>query len=207
MANQRLLVKSAKSGTQFGGHLLGQRRQSARFIPDAIKKACPSCSCKTSPASWSAPKRQGGIIKDGAKLVNAMANSSVPKFTVVVGNSYGAGNYALCGKAYDPKLMVAWPSAELAVMGGAQAAGVLLQIEVARRKKAGEEISPEREAALRDDIEKRYAEQVSPYYAAARLWVDAIIDPRETRTWISEGIAALDGAPAEPPFRTGVIQT
>ena len=150
---------------------------------------------------------QGGIIKDGAKLVNAMANSSVPKFTVVVGNSYGAGNYALCGKAYDPKLMVAWPTAELAVMGGAQAAGVLLQIEVARRKKAGEEMSPEREAALRDDIEKRYAEQVSPYYAAARLWVDAIIDPRETRTWISEGIAALDGAPAEPPFRTGVIQT
>ena len=120
---------------------------------------------------------QGGIIKDGAKLVNAMANSVVPKFTVVVGNSYGAGNYALCGKAYDPKFMVAWPTAELAVMGGAQAAGVLLQIEVATRKKKGEEITPEREKELREVIESRYKEQVSPYYSAARLWVDAIIDP------------------------------
>ena len=150
---------------------------------------------------------QGGIIKDGAKLVNAVANSTVPKFTVVVGNSYGAGNYALCGKAYDPKFIMAWPTAELAVMGGAQAAGVLLQIEVARRKKTGAEVTPEQEAALREEIEKRYTEQTSPYYAAARLWVDAIIDPRETRNWISEGIGALDGAPPEPPFRTGVIQT
>mgnify|MGYP006252627099 FL=1 len=204
-----MLVKSAKSGTQFGGVIYSDSAdKAARFILNCNQKGLPLVFLQDVTGFMVGSKsEQGGIIKDGAKLVNAMANSSVPKFTVVVGNSYGAGNYALCGKAYDPKLMVAWPTAELAVMGGAQAAGVLLQIEVARRKKAGEEISPEREAALRDDIEKRYAEQVSPYYAAARLWVDAIIDPRETRTWISEGIAALDGAPAEPPFRTGVIQT
>ena len=209
VANQRMLVKSAKSGTQFGGVIYSDSAdKAARFILNCNQKGLPLVFLQDVTGFMVGSKsEQGGIIKDGAKLVNAMANSSVPKFTVVVGNSYGAGNYALCGKAYDPKLMVAWPTAELAVMGGAQAAGVLLQIEVARRKKAGEEISPEREAALRDDIEKRYAEQVSPYYAAARLWVDAIIDPRETRTWISEGIAALDGAPAEPPFRTGVIQT
>ena len=209
VANQRMLVKSAKSGTQFGGVIYSDSAdKAARFILNCNQKGLPLVFLQDVTGFMVGSKsEQGGIIKDGAKLVNAMANSSVPKFTVVVGNSYGAGNYALCGKAYDPKLMVAWPTAELAVMGGAQAAGVLLQIEVARRKKAGEEMSPEREAALRDDIEKRYAEQVSPYYAAARLWVDAIIDPRETRTWISEGIAALDGAPAEPPFRTGVIQT
>jgi len=136
-----------------------------------------------------------------------MANSVVPKFTVVVGNSYGAGNYAMCGKAYDPKWMVAWPTAELAVMGGAQAAGVLVQIEVATRKKKGEDISEEKEAQIRQDIEARYAEQVSPFYAAGRLWVDAIIDPRETRKWVSEGIAAMDGAPLEGPFITGVMQT
>jgi acetyl-CoA carboxylase carboxyltransferase component len=209
VANQRMLVKSAKTGTQFGGVIYSDSAdKAARFIMNCNQKGLPLVFLQDVTGFMVGSKsEQGGIIKDGAKLVNAMANSSVPKFTVMVGNSYGAGNYALCGKAYDPKLMVAWPTAELAVMGGAQAAGVLLQIEIARRKKAGEEISPERETALREDIEKRYAEQVSPYYAAARLWVDAIIDPRETRTWISEGIAALDGAPAEPPFRTGVIQT
>lgn len=209
VANQRMLVKSAKTGTQFGGVIYSDSAdKAARFIMNCNQKGLPLVFLQDVTGFMVGSKsEQGGIIKDGAKLVNAMANSTVPKFTVVVGNSYGAGNYALCGKAYDPKLIVAWPTAELAVMGGAQAATVLLQIEVARRKKAGEEVSPEREAALRADIEQRYAEQVSPYYAAARLWVDAIIDPRATRTWISEGIAALDGAPLEPPFRTGVIQT
>jgi len=209
VANQRMLVKSAKTGTQFGGVIYSDSAdKAARFIMNCNQKGLPLVFLQDVTGFMVGSKsEQGGIIKDGAKLVNAMANSTVPKFTVVVGNSYGAGNYALCGKAYDPKLIVAWPTAELAVMGGAQAAGVLLQIEVARRKKAGEDISPEREAALRAEIEQRYAEQVSPYYAAARLWVDAIIDPRATRTWISEGIAALDGAPPEPPFRTGVLQT
>ena len=199
VANQRMLVKSAKTGTQFGGVIYSDSAdKAARFIMNCNQKGLPLVFLKDVTGFMVGSKsEQGGIIKDGAKLVNAMANSTVPKFTVVVGNSYGAGNYALCGKAYDPKLIVAWPTAELAVMGGAQA-GVLLQIEVARRKKAGEDISPEREAALGTEIEQRYAEQVSPYYAAARLWVDAIIDPRATRTWISEGIAALDGAPAGP---------
>ena len=209
VANQRLLVKSAKSGTQFGGVIYSDSAdKAARFIMNCNQKGLPLVFLQDVTGFMVGSKsEQGGIIKDGAKLVNAMANSVVPKFTVVVGNSYGAGNYALCGKAYDPKFMVAWPSAELAVMGGAQAAGVLLQIEVARRKKAGEDISPEKEAEIRATIEARYAEQISPYYAAARLWVDAIIDPRETRTWISEGIAAMDGAPEEGPFAMGVLQT
>lgn len=209
VANQRLLVKSAKSGTQFGGVIYSDSAdKAARFIMNCNQKGLPLVFLQDVTGFMVGSKsEQGGIIKDGAKLVNAMANSVVPKFTVVVGNSYGAGNYALCGKAYDPKFMVAWPTAELAVMGGAQAAGVLLQIEVARLKKRGEEVTAEKEAEIRADIEARYAEQTSPYYAAARLWVDAIIDPRDTRTWISEGIAAMDGAPEEGPYRTGVMQT
>ncbi|MCH1582956.1 MAG: acyl-CoA carboxylase subunit beta [Flavobacteriales bacterium] len=209
VANQRMLVKSAKQGTQFGGVIYSDSAdKAARFVMNCNQKGVPLVFLQDVTGFMVGSKsEQGGIIKDGAKLVNAMANSVVPKFTVVVGNSYGAGNYAMCGKAYDPKFMVAWPTAELAVMGGAQAAGVLLQIEVASRKKQGEEITQEREAELRAEIESRYAEQVSPYYAAARLWVDAIIDPRETRSWISEGIALADGAPPEGPYRTGVLQT
>ena len=148
----------------------------------------------------------GGIIKDGAKMVNAMANSVVPKFTIVTGNSYGAGNYAMCGKAYDPRLIVGWPTAELAVMGGAAAAKVLLQIEVASLKSKGEEITPEREKELFDTIKNRYDKQISPYYAAARLWTDAIIDPLETRHWISMGIHAANQSPIEKKFNLGVIQ-
>ena len=209
VANQRTLVKSAKQGTQFGGVIYSDSAdKAARFIMNCNQKGLPLVFLQDVTGFMVGSKsEQGGIIKDGAKLVNAMANSVVPKFTIIVGNSYGAGNYALCGKAYDPKLIVAWPSAELAVMGGAQAAGVLLQIEVATRRKKGEDITPEREAELRQEIESRYAEQTSPYYAAARLWVDAIIDPRDTRLWISEGIAAADGAPKEGPYRTGVLQT
>ena len=149
----------------------------------------------------------GGIIKDGAKLVNAMANSVVPKFTVVVGNSYGAGNYAMCGKAYDPRLIVGWPTAEIAVMSGSSAAKVLLQIEVASLKARGEEITPEREKELFDSIKKRYDEQISPYYAASRLWIDAIIDPAETRKIISMGIEMANHAPIEKRYNVGVIQT
>ena len=139
-------------------------------------------------------------------MVNAVANSVVPKFTVVVGNSYGAGNYAMCGKAYDPRLIFAWPSAELAVMGGAQAAKVLMQIEAASLKAKGEEITPEKEEELFNKIKSRYDEQVSPYYAASRLWTDAIIDPLDTRKWISMGIEAANHAPIEKPFNLGVIQ-
>ena len=149
----------------------------------------------------------GGIIKDGAKMVNAMSNSVVPKFTVVIGNSYGAGNYAMCGKAYDPKLIVAWPTAKMAVMSGASAAKTLLQIQASALKKKGEEISAEDEKALLDEIQSRYDHQTTPYYAASNLWVDAIIDPLETRKVISMGIEAANNAPIEKPYNVGVIQT
>ena len=149
----------------------------------------------------------GGIIKDGAKMVNAVANSVVPKFTVIVGNSYGAGNYAMCGKAYDPRLIVAWPSARLAVMGGEQAAKVLLQIEKASLAKQGKELDHEEEHRLLQTITDRYDSQTDPMYAAARLWVDAIIDPEATRAWISMGIEVANASPANEPFRPGVFQT
>ena len=147
----------------------------------------------------------GGIIKDGAKMVNAVSNSTVPKFTVVMGNSYGAGNYAMCGKAYDPRLIVAWPTAKIAVMGGAQAAKVLLQIEMSSLKAKGKSIDPEEEKAYFEEIKSKYDNQTTPYYAASRLWVDAIIDPKETRKWISMGIEAANHAPIER-FNPGVIQ-
>jgi acetyl-CoA carboxylase carboxyltransferase component len=148
----------------------------------------------------------GGIIKDGAKMVNAVSNSTVPKFTVIVGNSYGAGNYAMCGKAYDPRLIVAWPTAKIAVMGGDQAAKVLTQIQVSSLKKKGEEPDPDAEKALYEEIKSRYDEQTSPYYAAARLWVDAIIDPADTRKFISTGIEMANHAEVEK-FNVGVFQT
>jgi len=148
----------------------------------------------------------GGIIKDGAKMVNAVSNSVVPKFTIVIGNSYGAGNYAMCGKAYDPRLIVAWPSAELAVMSGNSAAKVLLQIEKASLEKSGKAVDAEKEKELFDQIKQRYDDQISPYYAAARLWTDAIIDPLDTRKWISMGIEAANHAPIEKAFNMGVLQ-
>src|SRR5690606_26633829 len=147
-----------------------------------------------------------GIIKDGAKLVNAVANSVVPKITIIIGNSYGAGNYAMCGKAYDPRFIYAWPNAKIAVMGGEQAAKTLLQIQVASLKAKGETIDPEQEKELLSKITERYNAQTSPYYAAARLWVDEIIDPAETRKVISEGIAAANHAPIERPWQSGVFQ-
>jgi acetyl-CoA carboxylase carboxyltransferase component len=150
---------------------------------------------------------QGGIIKDGAKMVNAVANSVVPKFTVIVGNSYGAGNYAMCGKAYDPRLIVAWPTAKIAVMGGDQAAKTLLQIQVATLKGKGEIIEPEREQELLKTITERYERQTTAPYAAARLWVDAIIDPLKTRSWISMGIEMANHSPITKRFNVGVLQT
>jgi acetyl-CoA carboxylase carboxyltransferase component len=149
----------------------------------------------------------GGIIKDGAKMVNAVANSTVPKFTVVMGNSYGAGNYAMCGRAYDPRLMLAWPTAKIAVMGGTQAAKVLTQIQVRKLEKQGKNLSEEDRQKILDDISSSYEEQTTPYYAAARLWVDAIIDPVKTREWISTGIDTADLNPELPAFNPGVIQT
>lgn len=209
VANQREIIKNAKGEMQFGGVIYSDSADKAsRFIMNCNQKNIPLVFLQDVTGFMVGSKsEQGGIIKDGAKLVNAMANSVVPKFTVVVGNSYGAGNYAMCGKAYDPRLIVGWPTAEIAVMSGASAAKVLLQIEVASLKAKGEEITPEREKELFDSIKQKYDEQISPYYAASRLWIDAIIDPAETRNVISIGIEMANHKKAERPYNVGVIQT
>lgn len=208
VANQRKVVKSKKGEMQFGGVIYSDSADKAtRFIANCNQKKIPLVFLQDVTGFMVGSKSEhGGIIKDGAKMVNAVANSVVPKFTVVVGNSYGAGNYAMCGKAYDPRLIFAWPSAELAVMGGTQAAKVLMQIEASALKAKGETVDQAREQELFDKIKSRYDAQVSPYYAAARLWTDAVIDPLETRTWISMGIEAANHAPIQKPFNLGVIQ-
>ncbi len=208
VANQRQVVKNAKGEMQFGGVIYSDSADKAtRFIANCNQKKIPLVFLQDVTGFMVGSKSEhGGIIKDGAKMVNAVSNSVVPKFTIVVGNSYGAGNYAMCGKAYDPRLIAAWPSAELAVMSGNSAAKVLLQIETAALKKKGEEITKEKETELFNQIKSRYDEQISPYYAAARIWTDAVINPLDTRTWISMGIEAADHAPIEKKFNLGVIQ-
>ncbi|MDX1530027.1 MAG: carboxyl transferase domain-containing protein, partial [Rhodothermales bacterium] len=215
VASQRLVVK-ARSGKkahtdelQAGGVIYSDSAdKAARFIMNCNQKKIPLVFVQDATGFMVGTRAEhGGIIKDGAKMVNAVANSVVPKFTVVVGNSYGAANYALCGKAYDPRLIFAWPTAHIAVMGGKQAAKTLLQIEVGTRKRRGEELSEEEEQALLSEMEARYERQTTPYYAAARLWVDEIIDPKETRDWLALGIEVADHNPEVPPFNPGVIQT
>ncbi len=208
VANQRSLVKTTKGEMQFGGVIYSDSADKAtRFIANCNQKKIPLVFLQDVTGFMVGSKSEhGGIIKDGAKMVNAVSNSVVPKFTIVIGNSYGAGNYAMCGKAYDPRLIVAWPSAELAVMSGNSAAKVLLQIETASLKKKGETITPEVEKELYDRIKARYDRQISPYYAASRLWTDAVIDPLDTRKWISMGIEAANHAPIEKAFNLGVIQ-
>ena len=209
VANQRQVVKTKKGEMQFGGVIYSDSAdKAARFVMICNQKKIPLVFLQdVSGFMVGSRSEHGGIIKDGAKLVNAMSNSVVPKFTIVMGNSYGAGNYAMCGKAYDPRLIVGWPTAEIAVMGGAQAAKVLLQIEMASLKSKGEEISKEKEEELFNRIKKKYDDQTSPYYAAARLWVDAIIDPVQTRKWISIGIAASNQNEDIKSYKVGVIQT
>jgi acetyl-CoA carboxylase carboxyltransferase component len=208
IANQRKIVKTAKGEMQFGGAIYSDSADKAtRFIANCNQKKIPLVFLQDVTGFMVGSKSEhGGIIKDGAKMVNAVSNSVVPKFTVIIGNSYGAGNYAMCGKAYDPRLIFAWPSAELAVMGGTQAAKVLAQIEASSLKAKGEIIDEKKEQELFDKIKARYDDQVSPYYAASRLWTDAIIDPLETRTWISMGIEAANHSPIEKKFNLGVIQ-
>jgi 3-methylcrotonyl-CoA carboxylase beta subunit len=208
VANQRKVVKSKKGEMQFGGVIYSDSAdKAARFIMNCNQKKIPLLFLQDVTGFMVGSRsEQGGIIKDGAKMVNAMANSVVPKFTVVVGNSYGAGNYAMCGKAYDPRLMLAWPTAQIAVMGGAQAAKVLLQIEVSSLKAKGKEITEADEKALYDKIYTHYENTTSVYYSAARLVVDAIIDPMETRKAISMGIEAANHAPIEKRYNTGVLQ-
>jgi len=209
VANQREIVKTAKGEMQFGGVIYSDSADKAsRFIMNCNQKNIPLVFFQDVTGFMVGSKSEhGGIIKDGAKMVNAMANSVVPKFTVIVGNSYGAGNYAMCGKAYDPRLIVAWPSAEIAVMSGASAAKVLLQIEVSTLKSKNEQITPEREKELFDTIKSRYDKQTSPYYAASRLWVDAVIDPADTRKVLSMGIAMSNHKKTDQKYNVGVIQT
>lgn len=208
VANNRQVVKSAKGEVQFGGVIYSDSAdKAARFIMNCNQKKIPLVFLHDVTGFMVGKRSEhGGIIKDGAKMVSAVSNSTVPKFSIVMGNSNGAGNYAMCGKAYDPRLIVAWPGAKIAVMGGSQAAKVLLQIEKSSLKKQGKEMSEADEAALLKNIEDRYEKQTSSYYAAARLWVDAIIDPMETRKVISMGIEAANNAPVEK-FNPGIIQT
>lgn len=209
VANQRKIVKTKKGEMQFGGVIYSDSADKAtRFIANCNQKKIPLVFLQDVTGFMVGSKSEhGGIIKDGAKMVSAVSNSVVPKFTVIIGNSYGAGNYAMCGKAYDPRLIVAWPSAELAVMGGTQAAKVLAQIETASMAKKGEKVNEEKEKEVFDKIKARYDAQTSPYYAAARLWTDAIIDPLDTRRWISTGIEAANHAPITRDFNLGIIQT
>jgi len=208
VANQRKVMKSKKGEMQLGGVIYGDAADKAtRFIANCNQKKIPLVFLQDVTGFMVGSQAEhAGIIKDGAKMVNAMANSVVPKFTVILGNSYGAGNYAMCGKAFDPRLIVAWPSAEMAVMGGAQAAKVLMQIESSALKKKGVEISEKEQAALFDQIKGRYDEQTKPEYGAARLWTDAIINPLDTRKWISMGIEAANNAPITERFNMGVLQ-
>ena len=209
VANERQVVKSKKGEMKFGGVIYSDSAdKAARFIMNCNQKKIPLVFLQDVTGFMVGSRSEhGGIIKDGAKMVNAMSNSVVPKFTIITGNSFGAGNYAMCGKAYDPRLIVAWPTAQIAVMGGAQAAKVLLQIEKASLKSKGDEITPEKESEMLNTITDKYNKQMSPYYAASRLWVDAIIDPLETRKVISMGIEMADQSPIKEAYNVGVLQT
>ena len=209
VANQREMIKTKKGEMQFGGVIYSDSAdKSARFIANCNQKKIPLVFLQDVTGFMVGSRSEhGGIIKDGAKMVNAMANSVVPKITIIIGNSYGAGNYAMCGKAYDPRLIVSWPTAQMAVMGGAQAAKVLLQIEKASLKAKGEEMDEKAEKKLLKTITEKYDAQTSPYYGASRLWVDAIIDPLETRNVISMGIEAANNAPIKEAYNPGVIQS
>lgn len=208
VANQRKMVKNRKGEMQMGGVIYNDSAdKAARFIMNCNQKKIPLVFLQDVTGFMVGSRsEQAGIIKDGAKMVNAVANSVVPKITIVIGNSYGAGNYAMCGKAYDPRFIYAWPTARIAVMGGEQAARTLLQIQVGALKAKGQEIDPAEEKKLLDEIKSRYDRQTSPYYAAARLWVDAIIDPADTRLVIAEGLHAAAHNPHLPEFKTGVFQ-
>ena len=208
VANQRKMVKDKNGETQFGGVIYGDAAdKSTRFIANCNQRKIPLVFLQDVTGFMVGSKAEhSGIIKDGAKMVNAMANSVVPKFTIITGNSNGAGNYAMCGKAFDPRLIVAWPGSKMAVMGGEQAAKVLLQIEKSKLKKEGTKTDPKKEKKLLEQIKSRYDKQTRSYYAAARLWTDAIIDPLDTRKWISMGIQAANHAPTDRKFNMGILQ-
>ncbi len=209
VANQRKVVKSKKGEMQFGGVIYSDSAdKAARFIMNCNQRKIPLVFLQDVTGFMVGSRSEhGGIIKDGAKMVNAVSNSVVPKITIVMGNSFGAGNYAMCGKAYDPRFIYAWPTAQIAVMGGSQAAKTLLQIQTATEKAKGKEVSKEDEDKLLKEITDRYNQQMTPYYAASRLWVDEIIDPAKTRDYISMGIEAANHSPITKPFNVGILQT
>jgi acetyl-CoA carboxylase carboxyltransferase component len=208
VANNRKVVKSKKGEMQLGGVIYNDSADKAtRFIANCNQKKIPLVFLQDVTGFMVGSRSEhAGIIKDGAKMVNAVSNSVVPKFTIITGNSFGAGNYAMCGKAYDPRFILAWPGSQLAVMGGEQAAKVLLQIQTAALKGKGEQITSEAEQELLDNIKSKYQGQLSPYYAAARLWTDAIIDPAQTRAWISMGIQAANQSPITQAYNPGILQ-
>jgi 3-methylcrotonyl-CoA carboxylase beta subunit len=209
VANQRKMVKTKKNEMQMGGVIYSDSAdKAARFIMNCNQKKIPLVFIQDVTGFMVGSRsEQGGIIKDGAKMVNAMSNSVVPKFTIIIGNSFGAGNYAMCGKAFDPRLIVSWPTAQMAVMSGASASKTLLQIKVASLKAKGKTLSPEDEKTLLAEIQSKYDHELSPYYAASNLWIDAIIDPLETRKVISIGIEIANHKPIDERFNVGVIQT
>jgi 3-methylcrotonyl-CoA carboxylase beta subunit len=209
VANQRKVVKSKKGEMQFGGVIYSDSAdKAARFIMNCNQKRIPLLFFQDVTGFMVGSRAEhGGIIKDGAKMVNAVANSVVPKFTVIIGNSYGAGNYAMCGKAYDPRFIAAWPSARMAVMGGDQASKTLLSIRLQALEKTGKTLGAAEQRSMLDDMKQRYEKETDPLYAAARLWVDAIIEPADTRTFISRGIGAANNQGEIPRFNPGIIQT
>lgn len=208
IVNQRKVVKSKTGEMQFGGVIYGDAADKAtRFIANCNQRNIPLVFLQDVTGFMVGSNAEhGGIIKDGAKMVNAVANSIVPKFTIIVGNSFGAGNYAMCGKAYDPRFMLAWPTAKLAVMGGSQAANVLLQIEKVTAKKSGTSLNAKKEKELKESIQSNYNEKTEILHAASQLWVDAVIKPEETRSWISMGIDIANQAPSEEKFNMGLLQ-
>jgi acetyl-CoA carboxylase carboxyltransferase component len=208
VANQRKVVKSKTGEMQFGGVIYGDSADKAtRFIANCNQRNIPLVFLQDVTGFMVGSKAEhSGIIKDGAKMVNAVSNSVVPKFTVVIGNSFGAGNYAMCGRSFDPRFMIAWPTAKIAVMGGAQASNVLLQIEKATSKKETKEKQVKKEEDLKKEIQSRYEEKTQILHAASQLWIDAVIDPMATREWISMGIETANESPAEEKFNMGVLQ-
>tara|TARA_B100000963_G_C22587125_1_gene653635 strand:+ start:67 stop:1695 length:1629 start_codon:yes stop_codon:yes gene_type:complete len=208
VANQRNIVKSKNGEMQFGGVIYGDAADKAtRFIANCNQKNIPLVFLQDVTGFMVGSKAEhSGIIKDGAKMVNAVANSVVPKFTIIIGNSFGAGNYAMCGKAFDPRLIVAWPTAKIAVMGGSQAAEVLLQIEKSSALKNGEQLDVKKESLMKEKIKSKYDEKTDVVFAASQLWVDAVIDPAETRSWISMGIEIANQSPIDRKFNMGILQ-
>ena len=208
VANQRNMVKNKNGEMQFGGVIYGDAANKAtRFIANCNQKNIPLIFLQDVTGFMVGSKAEhAGIIKDGAKMVNAVANSVVPKFTIIIGNSFGAGNYAMCGKAFDPRLILAWPTAKIAVMGGSQAAEVLLQIQKSSALKNGEQLDEKKESLMKEKIKNKYDEKTDVVYAASQLWVDAVIDPAETRSWISMGIEIANQSPMDRKFNMGILQ-